>query len=116
MCSTAPAENPLPASKATDGFCLNNAPRIGIEINRAQAAGKRVAGALDELKAAAVGMPENAPAIKLIAGDGRGFVLIARARSCCRVSGRDGWKLVGRLPQTEDFLRRALRKRAGAPL
>jgi hypothetical protein len=96
---------------------MKTAAQLIAEIDRAQAARERLAAEqderstamlawlVDELNTAAVRVRYNDPEIKLVAGDGPGFVIDRYGKLLCRVSGRNGGVRVVRVPgpKAEEF-------------
>jgi hypothetical protein len=96
---------------------MKTAVQLIAEIDRAQVARERLAAEHDEqsakmlawlvaeLNTAAVQVRYNAPDIKLVAGDGPGFVIDRYGKLLCRVSGRNGGVRIVRvpIPRAEEF-------------
>ena len=89
---------------------MKTAAQLIAEIDRAQAARERLAAEQDqrstemlawlaaELNTGAVQVRYNGPEIRLVAGDGPGFVIERYGKLLCRVSGRNGGVRVVRVP------------------
>jgi hypothetical protein len=89
---------------------MKTAAQLIAEIDRAQAARERLiaeqeeqsakmlAWLFAELNTAAVRVRYNEPDVKLIAGDGPGFVIDRFGKLLCRVSGRNGGVRIVRVP------------------
>ena len=101
-----------------DGIALmKTAAQLIAEIDRAQAARERLTAEQEEqsakmlawlfaeLNTAAVRVRYNEPDVKLIAGDGPGFVIDRFGKLLCRVSGRNGGVRIVRvpIPKAEEF-------------
>jgi len=96
---------------------MKTAAQLIAEIDRAQAARERLAAEqadesakmlawlFAELNSAAVRVRYNEPDIKLVAGDGPGFVIDRYGKLLCRVSGRNGGVRIVRVPvpRAEEF-------------
>src|SRR5262245_53301796 len=96
---------------------MKTAAQLIAEIDRAQAARERLATEqadqsakmlawlFAELNSTAVRVRYNAPDIKLVAGDGPGFVIDRYGKLLCRVSGRNGGVRIVRVPvpRAEEF-------------
>jgi hypothetical protein len=96
---------------------MKTAAQLIGEIDRAQAARERLAAEQDqrstemlawlaeELNTAAVRVRYNNPEIKLVAGDGPGFVIDRYGKLLCRVCGRNGGVKVVPVPgpKAEEF-------------
>ena len=96
---------------------MKTAAQLIVEIDRAQTTRERLAAEqgeqsakmlawlFAELSTAAVRVRYNAPDIKLVAGDGPGFVIDRYGKLLCRVSGRNGGVRIVRvpIPKAEEF-------------
>jgi hypothetical protein len=96
---------------------MKTAAQLIAEIDRAQAARARLAAEQEEqsakmlawlfaeLNSAAVRVRYNEPDVKLVAGDGPGFVIDRYGKLLCRVSGRNGGVRIVRvpIPKAEEF-------------